>query len=85
MEINRYITFVKRWLWLLILGLILGGAGGYLYSASQTPVYQSTTRFVVMRTAQSSGYDYYSYMDSQQLISTYIQLLSTTSLSPLQL
>ncbi|MFN2216402.1 MAG: polysaccharide biosynthesis tyrosine autokinase [Anaerolineales bacterium] len=81
MELNRYITIVKRWLWLLILGLILGGAGGYLYSASQTPVYQSTTRFVVMRTAQSSGLDYYSYIDSQQLISTYIQLLSTSSIA----
>ena len=81
MELNRYLTIIKRWVWLLVLGLVLGGAGGYFYSASQTPVYRSSTRFVVMRTAQSSGTDYYSYIDSQQLISTYIQLLSTSSLA----
>jgi len=81
MELNRYLTIIKRWVWLLVLGLVLGGAGGYLYSASQEPVFQASTRFIVMRTAQSSGNDYYSYIDSQQLISTYIQLLSTSSLA----
>ena len=81
MEIKRYITIVKRWIWLLVLGAVLGGVGGYLYSSYQVPVYQASTRFVVMRTAQSTGYDYYNYIDSQQLISTYIQLLSTSSLA----
>ncbi len=66
-------------MWFLILGTFLGAAGGYFFSSRQTPVYQASTRFVVLRAAQTT-YDYYSYLDSQQLISTYAQLLSTESL-----
>ena len=76
MEIKRYFALVRRWAWLGILGLILGAAGGYLGSAYQTPVYQASTRFVILRAAQAAT-DYNSYLDSQQLVETYIQLLTT--------
>jgi succinoglycan biosynthesis transport protein ExoP len=77
MELKRYFSLVRRWAWLGILGLILGAAGGYLGSAYQTPVYQASTRFVILRAAQTT-YDYTAYLDSQQLIQTYIQLLTTS-------
>ena len=79
MDIKQFFVAAKRWLWFLILGTFLGAAGGYFFSSRQTPVYQASTRFVVLRAAQTT-YDYYSYLDSQQLISTYAQLLSTESL-----
>jgi len=78
MEIKRYFSLVRRWAWLGILGLIFGAAGGYLGSAYQTPVYQASARFVIMRAAQTTA-DYYAYLDSQQLLQTYIQLLTTDS------
>jgi len=77
MEIKRYFSLVRRWAWLGILGLVLGAAGGYLGSAYQTPVYQASTRFVILRAAQTTAADYYAYLDSQQLLQTYIQLLTT--------
>ena len=79
MDIRKILNIVKRWIWLWIVGGLLAGVGGYFISTRQTPEYQASTRFVVLRAAQTS-YDYYSYLDSQQLISTYAQLLSTESL-----
>ena len=76
MELKRYFSLARRWVWLLILGLLLGAAGGYYGSAYQTPVYQASTRFVILRAAQTT-YDYSSYLDSQQLVQTYVQLLTT--------
>lgn len=79
MDIKQIFVAAKRWLWFLVLGTILGAAGGFVFSNRQTPIYQASTRFVVLRAAQTT-YDYFSYLDSQQLISTYAQLLSTESL-----
>lgn len=79
MDIRQIIKIVRRWILLLLLGTLLGGFGTYYLSARQTPIYQASTRFVVMRAAQTS-YDVYSYLDSQQLISTYTQLLTTERL-----
>ena len=80
MEIKKFYTLFRRWLWLMLTGLILAAVGGYLISARQTPMYQASTRFVVMRAAQTNA-DYYSYLDSQQLISTYTELLTTERLT----
>ena len=48
MELKYYISILKRWAWLLIIGLILGTAGGYGFSSYQTPIYQTATRVLVM-------------------------------------
>jgi uncharacterized protein involved in exopolysaccharide biosynthesis len=49
MELKRYFALARRWAWLGILGLLLGAAGGYFYSAQQTPLYQASTRFVILK------------------------------------
>ena len=78
MELRRYFALVRRWLWLGILGLVVGAVAGYFSTAYQTPVYRASTRFVILRSAQSN-FDYAAYLDSQQLVQTYIQLLTTDS------
>ena len=79
MEIKQVFTTIKHWLWLIILGCIIGGGIGYYLSSRQTPIYQAQARFVLLPAAQTT-YDYYSYLNSQQLISTYAQLLTTEDL-----
>ena len=76
MELKQYLHIVQRWTWLLILGLVLGAAGGYFASRYQTPVYQATTRAMVMRAPQEKSSDY-TYLSDQQLTQTYIQLVTT--------
>lgn len=76
MELREYFRIFKHWVWLLILGLVLGGVGGYAASDYQTPVYQASTRVMVMRPSQESASDY-TYLSGQQLTQTYVQLVTT--------
>lgn len=76
MELKEYFRIIKHWAWLLILGLGLGGTAGYVFSSYQTPVYQASTRIMVMRPPQESVSDY-TYLSGQQLTQTYVQLVTT--------
>ncbi len=76
MELRQYIELFRRWAWLIILGLVLGVAGGYGASTLQEPVYQSATRVLVSR-APDQNNTYNSLYEDQNLAMTYIQLLTT--------
>ena len=76
MELKQYFLFFRRWMWLLILGLLLGGAVGYFGSNMQEPVYQASTRALVVRASQERSADL-SYLGDQQLVQTYVELLNT--------
>ncbi len=76
MEIKDYLTMIRRWAWLLGLGLFLGAMSGVLAGTFQTPIYEATTRIMVMRAPQEKNSDY-TYLSDQQLVQTYIQLLTT--------
>src|SRR4029078_5806253 len=76
MELKQYLSIFRRWVWLLLLGLILGAAGGFFGSNYQTPVYEASTRLLVMRAPQQKTSDY-TYLSDQQLIQTYLQLVTT--------
>lgn len=78
MELREYLQIAKRWVWLLVLGFVLGSSSGYLGTLYQTPVYQSSTKILVSRSQDQSSADL-TYMNDQQLAQTYIQLLTTQS------
>ena len=80
MDIRKIFALVKKWFWLPIIGALIAGSFGYYRSSRETPLFQASTRFVVLRAASTGYYDYYAYIDYQQLISTYTQLLSTDAL-----
>lgn len=76
MELKDYFSLVRRWVWLLALGLVLGAMVGVLISVFQSPVYRASTRILVMRAPQEKTTDY-TYLSDQQLVQTYMQLLTT--------
>ncbi len=76
MELRQYIYIVRRWAWLLLLGLSLGAWAGYFYSSRQTPIYQATTKVMVSQAPDSTSTYYDTYYD-QQLAQTYIEILTT--------
>jgi polysaccharide biosynthesis transport protein len=75
-ELNDYINLFKRWLWLLILGVALGLIGGYGVTQYVTPVYQSSTKVLIMAAPEESISSTVSQSD-QQLAETFTQLLVT--------
>ncbi len=79
MDIKQLFSTFKRWLWLVVLGAIIGGSLGYYLSSRQTPVYQAQARFVILPAAQTT-YDYYSYLNNMNIINTYTELLTTEDL-----
>lgn len=76
MEIKTYFAIARRWAWLLITGLALGALAGLIGSVLQSPAYQASTRILVMRAPQEKTSDY-TFLSDQQLVQTYIQLLTT--------
>lgn len=80
MDIRKILLIVKRWFWLLLLGAIIAGGLGYYFSSRETPMYRTSTRFIVLRAASTGYTDYYAYLDYQNMVSTYAQLLSSVRL-----
>ncbi|MCI0478756.1 MAG: polysaccharide biosynthesis tyrosine autokinase, partial [Anaerolineales bacterium] len=76
MELRHYLSLVRKWLWLVIIGGLLGAGSAYLYSRMSTPIYQSTITLLI---SQGSGVttDYYSMLTSQRAATTYIEQLKS--------
>lgn len=76
MEIKQYFLLVKKWLWLLIAGGVIGVIIGYFVSATQPVVYQTFTEVMVSRGLDQDNAGYY-YYNELQLAKTYSQLINT--------
>jgi polysaccharide biosynthesis transport protein len=79
MELKELVGLFRRWWWLLLVGLVLGLAGGLTASLLQTPVYEASAKVLITRTRQPGTTDVLSISD-QQLVLTYLQLLKTQSI-----
>jgi succinoglycan biosynthesis transport protein ExoP len=76
MELKQFIALIRRWFWLLILGLVLGIVAGIVSTWIMTPVYQAQTRVLVMRAPQDSTSPI-AYLSDTQLTQTFGQFLVT--------
>ncbi len=81
MELRDYIRILHR-NWVLILVLtILGGAGGFGFAATQTPLYQSTTRLYVSVQADSAnpatGDLVQGTTFARQIVASYVDVVSS--------
>jgi uncharacterized protein involved in exopolysaccharide biosynthesis len=76
MEFKQYFELLKRWFWVLLLGLFLGVAAGIVISKVQTPAYQSTAKVLVMRVPDTSASGL-AYLGSQELAATFSELITT--------
>lgn len=79
MEVRQYFLLLRRWAWVLALGLIVGLLAGYVISKSQKPVYAASTQLLVSNKLQGSSSDF-AGLTSDQLVDTYVQLLNTDHL-----
>jgi capsular exopolysaccharide synthesis family protein len=76
MEIKQYATILWRWAWLIILATFLAAGAAYIASGMQIPVYQATTSILIDQAPDARTSDFTSLMMSEQLTSTYAQLMT---------
>lgn len=72
--LSRYAAFARRWLWLIILGVVLCGGTGYVISKFMKPVYQASALLVVNLNSTTTPYD---VNGSLAIAPTYAQLLTS--------
>jgi polysaccharide biosynthesis transport protein len=65
---------MKRWWWIIALGLVLGALAGYLYSSNQQPVYQASAKvmFIQQQMNMESGL---SYLNDKNMARTLSELI----------
>ena len=76
MEIKEYLFLIRKWTWLLILGMVLGGIGGYIASTYQEVIYQTRTKIMVSRALDQDGQNAFFYNEIQ-LAKSYAQMINT--------
>lgn len=74
-ELKQYLMLLRKWAWALVLGAILGGTAGYLYSLYQPVLYQTSTKIMVSRALQQNTN--VSLYNEVYLAQTYAQLVTT--------
>ncbi len=76
-DLRYYLGLVWRYLWLIILALVLGIGAGFGISRLQSPVYEAKTQVMVTRSSsQQSVTDLTQALNTQQLTQTYAEILS---------
>jgi non-specific protein-tyrosine kinase len=79
MELRYYLRLLKKWLWLIILGGILGGGAAYGFSKMSTPIYQSTVTLLISQGAGSLGDTYTGMLTSQYVAPTYVEQIQSSA------
>lgn len=77
MEIRQYFLILRKWLWLLLLGAIVGGGIAYFFSTLQPTIYQTSTKFMVISSPEERVSSYYYTYNESQLAKSYSQMIAT--------
>ena len=67
---------LRRWSWLLVIGVLVGGGIGYAISIYQTPDYLASTKILVMEPL-GDNVSKVTDLNDKELAETYMQLLTT--------
>lgn len=76
LEIWKLLSLFWHWAWLIALVAIVAAAVAYLVSMKLTPYYESSTTLLVNEAPATKTTDYNSVMMSEQLTSTYSQMIA---------
>ena len=75
MELRRYWAVVWKWLWLIVIGVVIAGVVAYIVSSRMEPMYRATATVVVQDTGSAiANYDY-----SQPAVVAHAELIRAAS------
>ena len=78
MELKLILQMIRRWAWLLTIGLLVGGGIGYVLNLYQTPEYTARAKILVMEPVRNSGASSSSTLKAnKEMADTYLELLFT--------
>lgn len=74
-EMTRFMALIRRWWWLLVLGLAIGGGTSYALSQAMTPIYRASSTLLVNQTQTPGTIAYNDILTSERLTKTYSELI----------
>ena len=78
MELKLILQMIRRWAWLLTIGLLVGGGIGYVLNLYQTPEYTARAKILVMEPVRNSSTSSASTLKAnKEMADTYLELLFT--------
>ena len=81
MELKLILQMIRRWAWLLTIGLLVGGGIGYVLNLYQTPEYTARAKILVMEPVRNSSASSSSTLKAnKEMADTYLELLFTQSI-----
>jgi succinoglycan biosynthesis transport protein ExoP len=78
MELRQYWHLLRRWLWLVVLGALVGGSLAYVVGRNTKPVYEANTTLLIAPGSAQSLDSYSTLIASERLARTYAQLLTSS-------
>jgi succinoglycan biosynthesis transport protein ExoP len=78
MDLRQYWHLLRRWLWLVILGALVGGSLAYVIGRNTKPVYQASTTLLIAPGSAQALDSYSTLIASERLARTYAQLLHSS-------
>jgi succinoglycan biosynthesis transport protein ExoP len=76
MELIQYLNIVRKWIWLVVLAVVLAVGASLIVSLIAVPIYRTTTTVIVSQVTQSRDPNVADILASQQLAQTYVQLIT---------
>jgi non-specific protein-tyrosine kinase len=74
MELRFYISLIRKWIWLVILAVLIASVSSYLASKAATPLYRTKTTLMIGRVVENPDPNSLDLWTGQQLAYTYTQL-----------
>jgi polysaccharide biosynthesis transport protein len=76
-DVQRYLSLLWRWAWLLALATILAGGTAFVVSSRTTPVYQASALVQIIEATSTKAVDMGVLQTSERLARTYVETMTT--------
>lgn len=74
MELQKVLNVIWKWMWLVVLSVVIAAGSSYIASKSATPLYRTKTTLMIGRITDNPDPNSMQLYTGQQLAYTYIQL-----------
>jgi capsular exopolysaccharide synthesis family protein len=76
-DLRWYFSVVRRWWWVILVCVLVAGAGAYLVSSWTQPVYSATATLLIHKAQTGTSSEYSDILASERLANTYSLMLTS--------